>query len=88
MNRSMEVFYNLNAKVLNVGLMTLAKEHFFLCVDAQCVPRATLIVALNLSEYQTNKSRDGHFFKFNNHSVKQLFLIFDKVQENKYKTIS
>lgn len=42
----MEVRYNLNAKLtLNAGLMTLAKEHSFLCVDAQCLPVATLTVA-------------------------------------------
>lgn len=93
--------------------MTLAKEHFFLCVDAQCVPRATLTVAedafkkevydrkkniffstwcwvkyhLSQSIKQTNPGMDL-FLLFNNHSLKQVFLIFDKVQENKHETIS
>lgn len=66
----MEVLYNLNAKLtLNAGLMTLAKEHSFLCVDAQCLPVATLTVARDafkkrsvLQHNCSNNRKKEHYF--------------------------
>lgn len=46
-NRSIGLSHNLDAKLtLNAGLMTLANEHSYCSVGAQCLPQATLKNAL------------------------------------------